>query len=262
MNNPIKIAAVLGSIFFLAASRPAAAQEPALTWLGHSAFEYTTREGKVILIDPWLTNPKAPKKMDLTHVEAILITHGHADHVGEAFDLAKKYNAPLVASAELATLASKHGVKAIIPVDPSGSAVVAGITVTAVEAVHSSAYTEGDTVSYAGAPLGFVLQEYGSATLYHAGDTGVFEDMGLISRLYQPQIVMLPIGGTYTMKPSEAAMAVQLMAPKTVIPMHYGTFPVLVGTPAELQEEMKKLHIRSRMQEMQPGVAVKIKDLM
>jgi L-ascorbate metabolism protein UlaG (beta-lactamase superfamily) len=254
---------VLGALLVACAvARPAAAMEPSLMWLGHAAFKYTTRAGKVILIDPWMTNPKAPKKITLSHVDGILVTHGHADHVGEAFELAKKYGAPLVASYELTQIATRHGVKTVLPLNPSGSVEVAGIQVTAVQAVHSSGYSEGDTVLYAGAPLGFILQEYGSATLYHAGDTGIFEDMMLIARLYQPQIAMLPIGGVYTMKPAEAAMAANFIAARTIIPMHFGTFPALTGTPAELEKEMTRTHATNHVRVLTPGTEVKIKDLM
>src|SRR5579864_5070327 len=109
------------------------AMDPTLTWLGHAAFKYTTRQGKVILIDPWITNPKAPKNVSFTHVEAILITHAHSDHVGEGFELAKKFNAPIVASYELTQIATKHGVPSVLPINPSGSVEVAGVKVTAVE---------------------------------------------------------------------------------------------------------------------------------
>src|SRR5258708_7449619 len=215
-----------------AQARPASAMEPTLTWLGHAAFKYTTRQGKVLLIDPWITNPKAPKNVSFKNVDGILVTHGHSDHVGEAFELAKKYGAPIVASYELTQIAVKHGVKNVLPLNPSGSVELAGVKITAVQAVHSSRYADGDALLYAGAPLGFILEEYGSATLYHAGDTGLFEDMMLIGQMYQPSVAMLPIGGVYTMKPAEAARAAQLLTSRTIIPIHYGTFPALTGTPA------------------------------
>jgi L-ascorbate metabolism protein UlaG (beta-lactamase superfamily) len=242
--------------------RPATAQEPTLTWLGHAAFKYTTRQGLVILIDPWISNPKAPKNVSFKHIEAILITHAHSDHVGEAFDLAKKFNAPIVAPNELTQIALKHGVKKVFPLDISGSTEVAGVKITAVQAVHGSGFIDGDAIVYAGSAVGYILEEYGSATLYHAGDTGVFEDMNLISRLYQPQVAMLPIGGVYTMNPVGAALAAQLIGAKTVIPMHFGTFPALTGTPTELKKEMVKLNLPYTVRELTPGVEMKIKDLM
>jgi L-ascorbate metabolism protein UlaG (beta-lactamase superfamily) len=240
---------------------PAQAADPALTWLGHAAFKYSTRNGKVLLIDPWTTNPKAPKKLTLNRVDGILVTHGHSDHVGEAFELAKKHNVPLIASFELTQIALKHGVKDVLPLNPSGSTEIAGVKVTAVQAVHSSSFKEGENLIYAGAPLGFVLEEYGSLTLYHAGDTGVFEDMAMINQIYQPQIVMLPIGGVYTMKPIEAARAAGFLSPRTVIPMHYGTFPALTGAPEELKKEMARLRLPAKLRELTPGEEVKVKDL-
>src|SRR6266480_2227771 len=178
LKNGLLLWSGLFSILFLTGS--VQAMEPTLAWLGHAAFKYTTRAGKVVLIDPWLTNPKAPKNITFKHVEAILVTHGHSDHVGEAFELAKKFNAPLVASYELTEIAKKHGVANVMPINHSGSQQIGDVTVTAVPAVHSSGYTEGGNIIYAGAPLGFVLEEYGSATLYHAGDTGVTDDMNAV----------------------------------------------------------------------------------
>ncbi len=237
------------------------AAEPKLKYLGHAAFQFTTREGKVLLIDPWLKNPKAPTGISFSHVEGILITHGHNDHVGEAFELSKKYKAPIIASHELTEIAKKHGVELVLPLNPNGSTKINTVTITAVPAVHSSSYKDGDNTLYAGAALGFVVAEQGVSAFYHAGDTGVFSDMSLIAELYSPQIALLPIGGVYTMKPAEAAIAARSMQLRTVVPMHYGTFPALAGTPAELQQEMKRLGVLARVEVMTPGQEKSIKDL-
>src|SRR6202142_4292983 len=129
----------------LAVATNAHAMDDKLKWLGHSAFQLTTRGGKIILIDPWITNPKAPKGISFTHIEGILVTHGHSDHVGEAFELAKKFNAPFVASFELTEIAKRHGVTNVLPLNPNGSQQIGDVTITAVTAVHSFSYKEGDT---------------------------------------------------------------------------------------------------------------------
>ncbi len=243
--------ALLAALFLSATFVHAA--EPKLRWLGHSAFVFSSRLGNIILIDPWISNPKAPKNISFTHVEGILVTHGHSDHVGEAFELAKKFNAPLIASYELTEIAKKHGVTNVLPINQGGSQHINDITITAVSAVHSSSYQEGDNILYAGASLGFIVAENGAPTFYHAGDTGVTYDMALISELYHPSIAILPIGGVYTMKPSEAALAARLLQARIIIPMHYGTFPALTGTPAELEKEMKRLGVLSRVVVLTPG---------
>jgi len=261
MLKKILLSSIVFGFPFVIGAQALQAAEPALTWLGHSAFEFTTRRGKILLIDPWITNPKAPKNISFPHVEAILITHGHFDHVGEAFELAKKFNAPVIACFELTAIAQQKGVKNVLPINVSGSQRVDDVTVTAVEALHSSGYKDGENTLYAGAPLGFIIQEDGEPAFYHAGDTGVFSDMALIAELYQPQVALLPIGGIYTMKPFEAAAAARMLQARTIVPMHFGTFPALTGTPAQLETELKRRAIPTRVYEMTPGKAVALKEL-
>ena len=254
------LSGILALGLFLAAGSAHAA-EPKLRWLGHAAFVFTSRNGKVFLIDPWITNPKAPKDISFTHIEGILVTHGHADHVGEAFELSKKFNAPLIASYELTEIAKKHGVTNVLPINPGGTQTIGDVTITAVTAVHSSGYLEGDNLIYAGAPLGFIVSEIGAPTFYHAGDTGVTYDMSLINELYHPSIALLPIGGVFTMKPAEAAVAARSLLVNTVVPMHYGTFPALTGTPAQLVLELKRLGVHARVVEFKPGQEISLHEL-
>lgn len=267
---------VVFGILFAGYAKAIWAAEPKLRWLGHAAFQFTTRGGKVLLIDPWLTNPKAPKDATPARLDAVLITHGHSDHVGEGFELAKKFNAPVIASYELTEIAKKKGVMNVMPLNPNGSARIENVTITAVPAVHSSSYLatetlasppgssggkEGGHLIYAGAPLGFVVAEDGSPAFYHAGDTGVFSDMAMISELYSPQIALLPIGGIYTMKPAEAAIAARNLQVRTVVPMHYGTFPALAGTPEELAREMRRRGIPTTLMVLKPGQTIDLKTL-
>src|ERR1035437_9332718 len=259
-NMKIQRIVVLFVFVFLFHSITQAA-EPKLRWLGHSAFVFTSRTGNILLIDPWLANPKAPKNIKFTHVEGIFLTHGHFDHVGEAFELALKYNAPIVASHELTEIAKKHGVVNVLPINPGGSQHIGDVTITAVTAVHSSSYQEKDSVVYAGAPLGFIVAEDGIPTFYDAGDTGVTYDMALINELYPPAVALLPIGGVYTMKPAEAALAARSLMVNTIVPMHYGTFPALSGTPAELELALKRLGVGTRVAALIPGQEISLNDL-
>ena len=255
----MKLFALLICSFLISAT--SSAEEARLTWLGHAAFLYKSKTGLNILIDPFLKNPKYPKDFKLPKIDAILVTHGHGDHVGDAFELAQSNNCPLVASYELTVIAGKKGVKNLSPLNPQGSATFGDVTVTAVAAVHSSSYDDNGTMVYAGAAMGFILQEPGTPTLYHAGDTGVFGDMAMIKSLYLPEIALLPIGGVYTMKPREAAVATRILAVKTVVPMHFGTFPMLTGTPAELKKNLKTM-ASATVKEMVPGKEVTLKSLL
>jgi L-ascorbate metabolism protein UlaG (beta-lactamase superfamily) len=218
-----------------------------LTWLGHSAFRADTPSGKRIYVDPFLNgNPKCPEsEKEPERVDAIFITHGHNDHVGDALELAKTFGCPIVAPVELRDLLGMMGCEPDGPHDANkgGTVDMGGYTVTLVHAQHSSSFmTEAPAGSarpweivYTGEPCGLVF-DFGDVKVYFAGDTNVFGDMALIARLYAPDVAVLPIGGHYTMDPKEAAVALELLNVKRCVPCHYGTFPILAGTPEQLRE--------------------------
>jgi L-ascorbate metabolism protein UlaG (beta-lactamase superfamily) len=175
--------------------------------------------------------------------------------------LAKKFNAYLVACYELTEIAKRKGFPNVFPLNTSGSVRIDDVTITAVPALHSSGFKEGENYIYGGVALGYVVAEDGAPAFYDAGDTGVFSDMSLISELYSPQIALLPIGGTYTMKPMEAAIAVRNLQVRTVVPMHFGTFPALAGTADELKLELKRRGIPTVVFVLKPGQEVSLKEL-
>jgi len=223
-----------------------------LTWLGHSTFRLEA-DGKRIYIDPVLNgNPKCPEsEVTPERVDVIAITHAHGDHLGDTVELAQKHGCTVIAPVEFADwLQIKHKLENVRDPNKGGTVDVDGVRFTLTNAHHSSS---NDSLEYMGEPCGIVVRAEGQS-VYFAGDTCVFGDMQLIGRLYAPDVAVLPIGGHYTMDPIEAALALELLGTKRCVPCHYGTFPVLVGTPAELQ----KLAPDVKVEEVEPGGSVTI----
>ncbi len=246
----------------------AAAHAFEVQWFGQSAFKITTPGGKVILIDPFITkNPKTPEALKdlskLKQVDLILLTHGHGDHVGDTAEISKAYGAKVAMNADMGhTFASLEWVPydRLIrfnksgPITPLGE----GIRITMVHAEHSSEVVHTDpqskkkTVHPGGEPCGFIIELENGFTIYHAGDTGVFTDMIFIGEYYKPDLALLPIGGHFTMDPEHAAFAIRnYLKTKTVVPMHYGTFPPLKGTPTQLKQRLAGF--ATEVIVMQPG---------
>jgi L-ascorbate metabolism protein UlaG (beta-lactamase superfamily) len=213
--------------------------DTAVTWLGHSAFRIDTPGGKRIYVDPWLENPNCPEsEQQPERVDLIALTHGHGDHVGQTVDLAQRFGSPVIGLLELREWLSTQG----LPEDPmvagnkGGTIEQDGIKVTLTDAKHSSSQFVNGTFVYLGEPAGLVVEVENGTKLYFAGDTCVFGDMALIGRIYEPDVAVLPIGGHYTMDPREAAVAIELLGVARAIPCHYGTFPLLAGTPEQWRE--------------------------
>ena len=225
-----------------------------LTWLGHAAFRVDTPGGKRVYVDPFLGNPKCPEsEKEPERVDVIAVTHGHSDHVGDTVDLAKRFVPEIVAQVELKSWLGQQGapVGDVPGPNKGGTVEVAGLRFTLVNAFHSSSSDEGD---YLGESCGIVLEAENGTKLYFAGDTCVFGDMQLIGRIYQPDVAILPIGDHFTMGPKEAAVALELLGTKRCVPCHYGTFPLLRGTPDELRAEAGDVEVLA----IEPGESVTV----
>ena len=211
-----------------------------LTWLGHSAFRFDTPGGKRVYLDPFLNgNPSCPEnELEPERCDLIALSHGHDDHFGDTIALAQRFECPVSAQGEVCGWLSTMG----LPQDPTqainkgGGVYVAGIRVTLMHANHSSSLFRDGVFQYAGESCGFVFELEDGLTLYYAGDTNVFGDMSLIARIYEPDVAILPSCDHFTMGPREAAVALELLGVSRCVPCHYGTFPLLTGTPEALRE--------------------------
>ena len=221
-----------------------------LTWLGHSAFRIDTPGGKRIYVDPFLTgNPKCPESEQRPErADVVALTHGHGDHVGDTVRLTRELGAQVVAQVELKGWLGNQGadVGDLPGINKGGSQEIDGIRFTLTNAFHSSSSDGGD---YLGEACGLVIRLENGFTLYFAGDTCLFGDMQLIGRVYRPDVAVLPIGDWFTMGPDEAAVALELLGTKRCVPCHWGTFPLLTGTPAALRERAPGVEVH----ELEPG---------
>ena len=240
-------------------------QKAEIRYLGHSTAIITTQTGKHVFIDPWLNgNPSCPAEYhEPQQVDFICLTHGHSDHVSSVLQLAKRYGAKIFATYELGLLLVRDGVpeQQIILMNKGGSVSMPlennqSICVTLTQAFHSSSYDASDGITYyAGEAAGIVLRLESGQTVYHAGDTMLFSDMELIGKRFQPAVALFPIGDRFTMDPSDAAAAVKLVRPKIAIPVHWGTCPLLTGTPEDFTEQVKRQDTDTEVRTLQPGEA-------
>jgi L-ascorbate metabolism protein UlaG (beta-lactamase superfamily) len=221
-----------------------------VTWFGHSTFLMTTAQGVRVLFDPFLMNNPAcpPSAKRLSNADLILISHGHSDHCEDAVSIARETGAAVIASPELAAWLERQGVKHVRAMNVGGKQRLSGIEIAMVPACHSSSAPDG---TYLGPATGFVVRFEEGPTIYFAGDTALFSDMRLIRDRHRPQVAFLPIGDRFTMGPEEAALAAEWLGVKTIVPMHYGTFPELTGTVDDLRIHAGPKDIQ--VIEMHPG---------
>jgi L-ascorbate metabolism protein UlaG (beta-lactamase superfamily) len=276
MQTELKTLFFLALLFLSGASQAMGVTK--ITWHGHATFEIVTPNGKVLFIDPWLKNPVNPAAKDnadplaaITKADYLLITHAHADHVGDSVDLAKKTGARLIANGELtANMVKllgfpKEQVGRDTTMNIGGEITVANgeVVVQMVPAVHSSglkdpfAKEQQPEVVYGGNPAGFLIKIKNGPSIYHTGDTAYFKDMTLIGEYESPDIGLINIGGHFGMEPQAAARAAKAVRARLVIPHHYGTFPILTQDPKAFADDLQKKGIPTRV--MKPGESISFK---
>jgi L-ascorbate metabolism protein UlaG (beta-lactamase superfamily) len=229
---------------------------PKFTYLGHATVRCDLPDGEVLLIDPWVQgNPACPeehKRFD--RLDAMLLTHAHYDHIGDAVELAKRHQPQKVVGCfELCLWLEKKGVANTSAMNLGGSQEVLGAKVSMVRADHSCGILDGDQVLYGGTAAGYVVRLPNGFTFYHSGDTALFTDMQLLCELYRPEVAFLPIGDLFTMDPHQAARACRYLGVQVVIPIHWGTFDALTGKPEDLERELRSQGVSCEMVTLRPG---------
>ncbi|RLI82178.1 metal-dependent hydrolase [Archaeoglobales archaeon] len=226
-----------------------------ITWFGHAAF--LLEGSKKILIDPFLTgNPDAPVKPEEIEADVIVVTHGHGDHLGDAVEIAKKNDVPVLCIHELSRYLSRKGVESV-GLNIGGTAKFRGVSVTLVYALHSADVEEDDGLISTGQAAG-VIVELDGVRVYHTGDTDVFLDMQLIAELHKPDVMLVPIGDWYTMGIKGAVKALELVKPRYAIPMHYNTFPVIKQDPENFKKAAEGAGLDTEVVILNPGESFEI----
>jgi L-ascorbate metabolism protein UlaG (beta-lactamase superfamily) len=229
-----------------------------ITFLGQSTFLGESDKGKKFYIDPWLEgNPRCPEQYKKPEsVDFMVLTHGHADHISDVIKVFNTNNCNVAGPYELVNLLSEEGNfgDKAVPMGKGGTVHFDSLEVTLTHAMHSSSYNG----QYSGEPCGIIMKFENGKTLYHAGDTNVFGDMKLISELYSPDLCLLPIGSRFTMNEKEAALATELLSAKRVVPIHFGTFPLLTGTSEQYKKEVQKRKLSTEINVLEPGDTIEI----
>lgn len=238
-------------------------RDTTISWLGHGTFHIVTPGNKRLLIDPWIqTNPACPEewkgRVRDEGLDAIFVSHGHFDHVADLVEIATATGAQIACMYDLAGWLVSKGVAEdkIVGFNKGGTVSVAGVRATMTKAEHSSTFSDNGTLLPLGEAVGYVLRMENGFTIYHTGDTAVTYDMLIVGDLYQPDLTILPIGDYFTMDPRQAAYALKLIRSKYAIPGHFGTFPLLHGTPEQLRQHIAEFGVHTEVIALKPGESV------